>query len=405
MHYHSLTSTLSGVSLRQALLSAGAVEGNVFMPDSLPALPRAFFNNCADLRATEIAYVVCDMLFGSDLSSAAIKEIVDSALSFPIPLVRIEDGIYALELFHGPSMTIKDIPTRMLVRIMKALGINDLSLVIATSGNSGSAVANSIHNIDGIRAFVLFPKGTPRSIVARFTGLAGNVRAVEVDGTIEDCRAITRALMRDTGLNERYFVSTAASVNPGYSLTCAFLFIYAYACLLRLGHEAPEVQFSIPTANAATMAAALTARHMRLPMLPPIAACAASRPTIAYALDVTSPSNAPRIRQLGVDVIYSYIADAEIASTINDVYDRSGYTLDPHGATAYAALRRNLQPGAIGVALATAHPALSIDRMTAITGRAIELPLSLTRFMGIQPDTDKIPPTYPAFRRYLSKFH
>jgi len=405
MLYHSLSSSLSGVSLRQALLSAGAVEGNVFMPDSLPALPRAFFNNCADLRASEIAYVVCDMLFGSDLSSAAIKEIVDTALSFPIPLVKVEEDIYALELFHGPSMTIKDIPSRILIRMMKALGINDISLVIATSGNSGSAVANSIHNFDGIRAFVLFPKGTPRSIVARFTGLAGNVKAVEVDGSIEDCRMIARALMRDTRLNDKYLVSTAASVNPGYSLTSSFLFIHAYACLLRLGKEAPDVQFSIPTANAATLAAALTARRMGLPMLPPIAACAASRPTMAYALNVTAPSNAPRIRHLGDDVIYSYIADADIASAINDVYARSGYTFDPHGATAYAALRRNLRPGAIGVVLATAHPALSIDRMTAITGRAIELPLSLTRFMGIHPDTDKIPPTYPAFKRYLSKFH
>lgn len=268
MLYHSLTSPLQGVSLRQALLSVGAAEGNVFMPDVLPRLPRAFFNNCAGMHASEIAYVVANTLFGSDLPSATIKEIVDSALSFPIPLVKVEDNVYALELFHGPSMTIKDISARTLVRMMKALGVGDLNLVIATTGNSGSAVANSIHGIEGIRAFVLFPKGTPRSIVARFTGLSGNVHAIEVDGSIEDCRDISHSLMQDPSLNDRFLVSTAASVNPGHVLSSAFIFIHAYACLLRLLDEVPSVQFAIPTANEATLAAALTAQHLGLPMLP-----------------------------------------------------------------------------------------------------------------------------------------
>lgn len=403
MMYHSLTTPLTGVSLREALLSTGSEDGSILMPDSLPKIPRAFLNNCAEMSLKEIAYVVDNLLFGSDLSSSYIKEIVDTSLSFPIPVVKIEDNIYVLELFHGPTMSIKDMATRFLSRLLKALGVESLNLIIATTGNNGAAVANSIQNIDEYNAYVLFPKGTSRSIVARFTGKSGNVHAIEVDGTIEDCRRISRAAAQDPHLGRRFKVSAAGTLNLGQILPSVFLFVYAYARVKAMEPKAERVQFAIPTANGASLTAALMAQKMGLPMLSPIAATAAGSPTSAYALEMSDqPTNLPRLAALGGDSVSRPVTNERIAETINDVYARTGYTFDPHGAAAYSALKRTLPPDATGVVLATAHPALSIDLMTEITGRAIELPLALTRFMGIQPETVKIPPTYPAFKRYLA---
>lgn len=404
MQYRSLTTTLNGVSLRDALLSTGAKDGSVLMPETLTSLPRAFINNCSEMRAGEIAYVVDNLLFGSDIPSSRIKDIVDTALSFPLPVVKVDDNIFALELFHGPTMTIKDIPARFLAPMLKALGVTELNLVIATTGNNGAAVANAIQNVEGFNAYVLFPKGTSRSIVARFTGKASNVRAIEVDGSIDDCRRLARAVQNDPMLNEKFLVSTAGTLNLGQILTTVFLYVYAFARVWDMTQSKPNVQFAIPSANCAAITSALMARKMSLPMLPPVAAIAAERPTSAYALEVSAaPTNLERLTALGGDEIFEEITNSEIAETINEVHALSGYTFDPHGAAAYAALKRNLPAGATGVVLATAHPALSIDNMTQITGRAIELPLSLTRFMGIQPETLKIPPTLAAFRRILAK--
>lgn len=405
MRYHSLTSDLSGLSLSDALLSTGSVDGHVLMPDSLPRMPRAFFNNCSEMRLNEIAYVVDNLLFGTDLASSTIKDIVDASLSFPIHLKNIEDNISVLELFHGPTMTIKDIASRFMAQMIKAIKPKDLNIVIASTGNKGAAVANCLQNIDNVRVFVLFPKSTPRTLVARFTGISENVRAVEVDGTIDDCRRLCHTLMQEPGLTDKYKISSATSAGLALMLPLTFIFVYAYAQAVKQSARHVEVQFGIPMANGTSLAASLTAAHMGLPMLPPVAVVPVSYPSSAFALDTEQPSNGPRIKALGDKVIYDRVTDDDIADTINDVYARTGYTFDPHGAAAYIALKRNLAPGATGIVLATAHPALSIDKMTQITGRAIELPLSLTRFMGIMPSTVKIPPTYPAFKRYLSKFN
>lgn len=404
MLYHSLSSPLSGLSLKQALLSSGASSSEILTPDRLPVLPRAFFNNCSEMRAGEISYVVNNMLFSSDLPSSAIKEIVDTSLSFPLPLTKIEENIYALELFHGPTMSIKDIPARFTARMLPFLGVKELNIVMATTGNNGSAIANSIQHNRDFHVFVLFPKSTPRSIVARFTAPSGNVHAIEVDGNFSDCQRILKSIHSDKSIKEVYSVATPGSVNPGMILPLIFIYMYAYAQATMLSPCSPGVQFSIPMANGGALSAALMAKQMGLPMLPPIAARASSHPCTAYALDIERPANLPRVDALSEKVIYDAVSNSKIADTINDVYARTGYTFDPNSAAAYSALKDNLSPGAVGVVLATAHPALSIDKMTEITGRAIELPLSLTRFMGVESSTIKIPPTYPAFKRYLSKY-
>lgn len=422
MKFRSVTSGYTSQSLIEAVLNIG--KAGMMMPEKLPTLPRAVIHNMPGMKAAEIGYVVGSALFGSEVPAQKVKEVAEKALSFDMPLVEIDRDIYALELFHGPTMTIKDVGARFVARLLNAVGAahpeRPLNVMVATSGNSGSAVANGSLGVKGINVCVLYPVGTPQSATSRFTALGSNVHAIEVDGTIDDCNRMMQQLLSDPEMAQRSMMTSAGSANIGRILAQTIIFFHAWARLRELTESDAPVRFSIPTGTGSTLLACLMARNMGLAMQPPVAACnvnaaiaryAASQPyathavrTSAYAIDTATVANAPRLDAIGARdrFVAHTVTDAEIAQTIRDTRVKANITLDPHSATALAALRQQLRPGEKGIVLATAHPALSMDIMTSITGRAIELPLALTRFMSVRRPATRIPPTYPALKRYLT---
>lgn len=422
MNFRSVTTGASSRSLIEAVLNIGA--SGMMMPESMPRLPRAVINNMPGMKAAEIGYVVASSLFGSEVPAQKVKDVVSSALSFDMPLVEIDRDIYALELFHGPTMTVKDLGARFIARLLNAVGAahpeRPLNVMVASSGNSGSAVANGSLGVKGINVCVLYPVGTPRSVASRFTALGSNVHAIEVDGTLEDCNRMMQQLLADPDMAQRTLMTSAGSANIGRILAQTLIFFHAWARMRELTDGDAPVRFSIPTGTGGTLLSCLMARDMGLDMQPPVAACnanaaiaryAESQPyapkavhTAAYAIDTATLANAPRLDAIGARgrFVAQTVSDDEISDTILTTLSDTGRMLDPHAATALAALRQHMRPGEKGIVLATAHPALSIDQMTRITGRAIELPLALTRFMSVRRPATRIAPTYPALKRYLT---
>ena len=432
MLYYSTKHQSPKVSLKEAISHSEAPDGGLYMPERIPLLPKAFFKNFSEMTLGEISYVVANTFFGEDVSSAELKRIVDETSNFPMPLVEIEPGIHALELFHGPTMTIKDIGARFLARVTRHLRMHEtepLNVLVATTGHTGSAVANGICGVEGINIYVLYPRSVTRAQVAHFTSLESNVHAIKVDGTIDDCRRILASAMADTEMNEKLMLTTATSLNIGRLLPKVSVFFYGYARMLAQKENVGDVWVSVPSGNLGNLLAGYIAMQMGLPLKKLIAACNANEAfhrylsdgilpaghktiaTCAYAMDTSSPANIDRIMDLcrgslttlRQSVTSGAVTDDEIRHTINDVYARTGYMLDPHSAVGYRCLREKLPQGASGIVLATAHPAKSIDIMTDITGRAVELPLPLTRFMNDRHREVIIPPTYPAFKKILKR--
>lgn len=400
------------------------------MPEHTPLIPNAFLNNMPEMTLKEISYVIANLFLGDDIDSACIKKIIDQTLDFPVPLVKIEPDIYVLELFHGPTLTFKDIGARFMARLISVLSpgpTTPLNVLVATTGNTGSAVANGFYGIKGTNVFVLYPKGKMgRSQEAQFTTLGRNIHAIEIQGTIDDCQALLKNALSNDDLNRRIQMTSANSINIGRLLPQLFYYFYAYA---RMAHERQnpnDIHIAVPCGNLGNLSAGYMSIKMGLPIKRLVASCNAndsfhlsmscgriinknSIPTIAYAMDTGKPSNLPRIMDMcGGDisklkqhVTSSACSDKEICDTINKVADNTGYVLDPHAAVAYKCLKESMVPGGTGLILATAHPAKSIDAMSAITGKATELPLQLTRFMSGQRVSTKLPATFPALKKHL----
>lgn len=410
-----------------------AADGGLYMPDSLPRLPRAFFNNIAEMSATEISYSVASSIFGGDLAPEVIKTIGDQTFSFPIPLVEVEPGIYALELFHGPTMNAKDIGARFCARLLAALNPHPgkpLNVLVSTNGNSGSAVANGFHWLDGVNVFAMYPKGTPAQQVAQIASLGANVHAISVGGTIDDCRSMLVSALADRKLNEEMMFTCANSVNIGRVLPHSIVYFLAYAQLLAVNEKPGPICVSVPCGNSGGLLAGCFAVGMGLPVGKLVGACNAnasfaryfergniddcpahSVKTLAYAMDTCRPTNACRFHDLcGGDVARlksflstSVCSDEEIAETMRDVHRRTGYLLDPHSAVAYASLKKEMPAGSTGIFLATAHPARSAKAVEEITGVKVDVPPMLARFGKQALREASIPPTYPALKKYINR--
>ncbi|MCC8115134.1 MAG: threonine synthase [Bacteroidales bacterium] len=430
MQYFSTNNHSSKVSLRDAILHSQAPDGGLYMPDNLPRFPQAIFNNIAEMTPIEISYFIAYSLFGSDIPSAEIKRIGEGALKFPIPLVEIEPGIYALELFHGPTCTVKDIGIRYLARMLSALNPDfpkPLNVMVATTGHSGSAVANGFHHVDGVNVFAMYPSQTPDRQVAQLAMLGDNVYAVSINGNIDQCRNLVRSTIADKDLNEKIRFTCVNSVNIGRVLPGIIPYFLGYAQLQAKQPKHGPIKVSVPCGNGGMLLAGYFAKRMGLPIGQLIAAnnangafcrylsqdkadlTEATKRTRAYAMDATVPTNLPRFELLcngnkevlRRDIMADSCTDAEIDSTIRDVLSRTGYMLDPHSAVAYRCLKNNLAPGETGVFLATAHPARCLTTMQQITGRKIEIPPQLVKFTSGRGTERSLPATYPAWRKYL----
>lgn len=396
------------------------------MPASWLVVPKAFFNNIDQLSLTDIAYVVANSLLGGDVDGAVLKQIVGDSLNFRIPMRRIGKDVFALELFHGPSLSFKDVGTRFLARLYRHLasrsnGGRRINVLVATTGNSGGAIANAFRGLDGVDVFILYPRGRlTRMQEAQFATLGDNTHPIEVRGSIDDCNRLVDTALLDAELNERLHLTSANSLNLGRVLPQIIYFFEACARLKAEGIDPAQTDFTMPCGNLSNVAAAAMARKMGAPVgsvtgacLPGVFADVVGKglPLPAFDPANTYPANLPRLTALyggdtdalRRDVKASVFTAEEQENAVREVFDRYGYTAEPRSASAIAALMRRGDTSRAGVALVNTHPAKALDRMTAITGRAVEMPLQFTRFMAAPIVKEKIDPTLPALRKLLIK--
>ncbi len=386
MRYYSTNKQSSPVTLQEAVIRGLATDSGLYMPESIKRLPDDFFAGLPNGSFPEIACTVAEAFFGEDIEPETLKTIVYDTLDFDAPIVSVERSIFSLELFHGPTLAFKDVGARFMARMLgyfiKKEGIKQVNVLVATSGDTGSAVANGFLGVEGIQVYVLYPKGKVSPIQeCQFTTLEQNITAVEVDGTFDDCQALVKAAFMDPDLTSKFCLTSANSINVARFLPQAFYYFYAYAQLTILGRTG-QLVFCVPSGNFGNLTAGLFAKKMGLPVKRFIAANnindvfleylrtawytpRASVQSVANAMDVGNPSNFARILDLyGNDYPaickeisgYRY-TDDEIIRSIGACYESAGYLLDPHGACGYLALKEGLKEGETGVFLETAHPA------------------------------------------------
>lgn len=430
MKYYSTNKKTPEVSLQEAVVKGLASDKGLFMPKEIKQLPNDFFEQIEDLSFQEIAYKVADAFFGEDVPADKLKRIVYETLNFDVPLVQITDNIYSLELYHGPTLAFKDVGARFMARLLgyfiKKNDDGNINVLVATSGDTGGAVANGFVGVEGIHVYVLYPKGKVSEIQEKqFTTLGRNITALEVDGCFDDCQALVKAAFIDTELNKHMRLTSANSINVARFLPQAFYYFYAYAQLKMMG-KANDVVICVPSGNFGNITAGLFAKRMGLPIKRFIASNnrndifyqylktgvytpKASVATIANAMDVGDPSNFARVLDLyngSHDAIVNDISgatydDSQISETVQEVYDETHYLLDPHGACGYRALSEGLKDDENGIFLETAHPAKFIETIEKIVGETVKIPDKLAAFMKGDKKSIPISKDFATFKAYL----
>ena len=389
MNYYSTNGKAPIADLQKAVVKGLAEDRGLYMPEEIKILPKVFFENIHEMTFQQIAYNVASAFFGEDVDQDALQDIVYDTLSFDCPVVKVKDNIYALELFHGPTLAFKDVGARFMARLLRYFTQSNqntqnnlINVLVATSGDTGSAVANGFLGVDGIHVYVLYPKGKVSPIQeCQFTTLGKNITAIEVDGVFDDCQALVKSAFMDEELNQHMKLTSANSINVARFLPQAFYYFNAYARMKALG-KADNFVMCVPSGNFGNICSALFGHAMGLPVKRFIAANnandivykylqtgkyepKASVQTLANAMDVGDPSNFARIinlysqnNKLTPEATHHRItnlisgatySDAQIREIMRQCYQETGYILDPHGATGYQALVDSLQPGEIGV--------------------------------------------------------
>lgn len=430
MQYYSTNGKAPLATLEEAVVRGLAPDKGLYMPQGIRPLPQEFFDNIENMSFQEMSYQVAHNFFGDDVDAESLREIVFDTLAFETPIVKVEDNIYSLELFHGPTLAFKDVGARFMARLLryfiKREGKEQVNVLVATSGDTGSAVANGFLGVDGIHVYVLYPKRKVSKIQeSQFTTLGKNITAIEVDGVFDDCQALVKSAFMDEELQGHMNLTSANSINVARFLPQAFYYFNAYAQAKKLG-KADNLTICVPSGNFGNITAGLFAQRMGLPikhfiaannandifynyLLSGIYSPKASIQTIANAMDVGDPSNFARILDLYKSShaeICNHISgatysDDEIAATMKKCYKQTGYVLDPHGACGYQALKDNLKDGETGVFLETAHPAKFKEKVDAILSTDIEIPTRLADFMKGKKQSLEMAADFSAFKQFL----
>ena len=439
MNYYSTNGKAPLATLEKAVIKGLAEDKGLYMPERIKPLPQEFFDNIQDMTLQEIAYQVADCFFGEDVDAESLRRIVYDTLSFDIPLVKVSSlnggrEIYSLELFHGPTLAFKDVGARFMARLLNYFlkdikdpkDFKEINVLVATSGDTGSAVANGFLGVEGIHVYVLYPKGKVSPIQeCQFTTLGHNITAIEVDGVFDDCQALVKSAFMDKELNARMRLTSANSINVARFLPQSFYYFYAYAQLKKLG-KADNVVACVPSGNFGNICSALFGKRMGLPINRFIAANNAndifynylqtgryepkpSVQTIANAMDVGDPSNFARILDLYEksheaichDISGATYSDKQIAETMRECLTETSYQLDPHGACGYRALQEGLREGEVGFFLETAHPAKFKQVVDDICGGDVAIPERLQAFMKGTKQSVSMSKDYDAFKAYL----
>ena len=433
MKYYSTNGNAPIADLHKAVVKGLAEDRGLYMPEQIKKLPKAFFDNIQDMKFQDIAYNVASAFFGEDVDLDALKDIVYDTLSFDCPVVKVKDNIYSLELFHGPTLAFKDVGARFMARLLQYFirqeGQHEqVNVLVATSGDTGSAVANGFLGVEGIHVYVLYPKGKVSPIQeCQFTTLGKNITAIEVDGVFDDCQALVKSAFMDEALNQHMKLTSANSINVARFLPQAFYYFNAYA-RMKAQDKADQLVMCVPSGNFGNICAALFGHAMGLPIKRFIAANnandvfynylqtgkyepKASVQTLANAMDVGDPSNFARIYDLygkSHERISSLISgatysDEQIKEAMRQCYKDTNYILDPHGACGYQALVDGLQEDEVGVFCETAHPAKFKEKVDDILGIDVDIPDRLSAFMKGEKQCVPMTKDFMDFKAYLMK--
>lgn len=439
MLYYSTNKKAPLATLEKAVVKGLAEDRGLYMPEKINQLPQGFFNHIDGLSFREIARNVADAFFGDDIEPEALKRIVYDTLSFDCPIHKVDENIYALELFHGPTLAFKDVGARFMARLLQYFikredEKGEVNVLVATSGDTGSAVANGFLGVDGIHVYVLYPKGKVSKIQeSQFTTLGQNITAIEVDGVFDDCQALVKSAFMDKELNDHMRLTSANSINVARFLPQAFYYFNAYARLkesgvLKMEDGVSNMVMCTPSGNFGNITAGLFGKRMGLPIKHFIAANNAndifynylqtgryepkpSKQTLANAMDVGDPSNFARVYDLykgsweaiKEDISGATYTDDMIRETMRECYQRTGYVLDPHGACGYRALREQLKSGEVGVFCETAHPAKFKEKVDSIIGADIAIPERLAAFMKGKKQSIPMAKDFKDFKNLLMR--
>lgn len=410
MKFYSTNRKSDLVGLKDAVIKGLAPDGGLYLPETIPVLSESFFERLGELSFKEMSRTVATSLLGQDLPQDVLTSIVDRTVSFDAPLVKVEDDTYALELFHGPTLAFKDFGARFMSELLGYYAkqqSREITVLVATSGDTGSAVANGFLDVKGTRVVILYPSGKVSNLQEKqFTTQGSNIVALEIDGTFDDCQRLVKEAFLDSDLNERLFLTSANSINIARLLPQAFYYFYAYSRLT--GYKKPVV-FSVPSGNFGNLTAGVIATKMGLPVYKFIAATNVndmvpryletnqfvprpSKMTVSNAMDVGNPSNFARLDTLFNHDVEQFrnsmegfaFTDRETMDVMREVYDNNRYIMDPHGAVAYlglSAFRRKHRGDFTGVFLETAHPAKFESVVTKAIQESFELPPTLSVLM------------------------
>lgn len=434
MKYYSTNKMAPLASLEEAVVKGLASDRGLYMPEYIESLDESVIANLKNQSFHEIACVVARAFFGEDIEPDVLDEIVKDTLSFETPVVHVDDNIYSLELFHGPTLAFKDVGARFMARTLgyfiRKKGLRQVNVLVATSGDTGSAVANGFLGVPGIHVYVLYPKGKVSPIQeCQFTTLGQNITALEIDGNFDDCQALVKAAFMDEALNKHMTLTSANSINVARFLPQAFYYFNAYAQLNRQG-KADQLVVCVPSGNFGNITAGLFAYWMGLPIKRFVAANnrndvfyeylrtgvytpKPSVPTLANAMDVGDPSNFARIMDLfsvykdPYEKIRELISchrflDEDITFVMKRVYNATGYVLDPHGACGYQGLVESaLTKEETGLFLETAHPAKFKSIVDRVLGIDLEIPDKLKAFMSGKKQSVNLGRDFDGFKQYL----
>ena len=427
MQFYSTNRKTSPVSLREAVVRGLATDRGLFMPEVIRRFPPAFYQNMKEMTLREISFVVAEAFFGEDVEAGKLKEIVDETLNFDIPLVQVADNRYSLELFHGPTLAFKDVGARFMARLLayfnKQEGERQVNVLVATSGDTGSAVANGFYGIEGIRVVVLYPEGKVSDLQeSQMTTLGGNIHPLKVRGTFDDCQRIVKEIFSDAAFRREKAVTSANSINLLRWMPQSFYYFYAWAQWKKTtGEDDPDIV--VPSGNYGNLSAGMLAARMGMPVGRFVAASnandiipkyletgvfepRASVMTLANAMDVGNPSNYERILDLyGGDFtaltagVKGYrCGDEAILEAIRELYERYGYVSDPHSAVGYNAAKAYQVRG---FWLSTAHRAKFSNVIREALGRDFDLPEGLRKFLGKEKHFTPIDPDTAAVEEFV----
>ena len=429
MKYYSTNKKSELISFKEATIKGQAPDKGLYFPESIPHLDQSLLDQIEKLSNEEIAFRVIKPYVANEINDDDLFKIVSETVNFPIPLVNVTANIFSLELFHGPTLAFKDVGARFMSRCLGYFIKNEnkkVTVLVATSGDTGGAVANGFYDVPGVDVVILYPSGKVSSVQEKQLTTPGrNIKALEVEGTFDDCQQMVKQAFADQDINPKLFLTSANSINVARWLPQQFYYFFAYKQWADKDH--PPV-ISVPSGNFGNICAGILAKQSGLPVHHFIAACnvndsvtkylqteifqaQAAKPTLSNAMDVGNPSNFVRILEifhhqfpdLAKNLSSYSIRDEETMATIREVYEQTNYLLDPHGAVGYLALQKFLQthPGRKGIFLETAHPVKFPDAVESVTGKKIEMPSSISSIMKLEKKSTVIKPRFGSLKQFL----